>query len=214
MKELIISRYNTLSTLFASMFLSIFLLMVRMKLTHSFFFIFLVWNLFLAFVPFAISLYVSNKPNTNQYKLAAISGLWLLFLPNAPYILTDFIHLRLSEPPLLWLDALMIASFAFSGMLYYMYSIQDMKSVLLKKFKPKWVKATFYLLPFLVAFGIYLGRFMRYNSWDIVHQPFGILANSLKILINPIVSYKIWAFTIGLGGFLLITQKVFSKLKD
>ncbi|MCB0470421.1 MAG: DUF1361 domain-containing protein, partial [Flavobacteriaceae bacterium] len=83
MKELIFSRYKTLSTLFISMCLSIFLLMVRMKLTLSFQFIFLVWNLFLAFVPFMMTLYLSSKQDLSKLQLALTFVAWLLFLPNA-----------------------------------------------------------------------------------------------------------------------------------
>lgn len=211
MKELIISRYKTLSTLFVSMCISIFLLMVRMKLTHSFQFVFLVWNLFLAFIPFVMTLYLSRRQDVGKLKLAITSIVWLLFLPNAPYIMTDLIHLQLSHGKLFWLDFLVISSFAINGLFCYLYSIQDMKAILQGHFNRKWINSGFHLLPFMIAYGVFLGRFLRYNSWDILHHPFNIVLDSLMILFNPVTHYKIWLFTIVFGGFLLVIKNIHTK---
>ena len=208
MKELIFSRYKTLSTLFISMCLSIFLLMVRMKLTLSFQFIFLVWNLFLAFVPFMVTLYLSSKQDLSKLQLALTFLAWLLFLPNAPYLITDLIHLQLSIGKLFWLDALVISSFAINGLLCYLNSIKDMKAILQEHVPKKWVTLGFHFVPFLAAYGVFLGRFLRYNSWDILHQPFRIALDSLLILVNPVTHYKIWLFTIVFGGFLYLINKL------
>lgn len=89
LKQLIEKRFKTYAIITISMLFSLILLMVRMKITQSFFYLFLVWNLFLAVIPFAISTYLIGSPKPNKYALFFWFGLWLLFLPNAPYMVTD-----------------------------------------------------------------------------------------------------------------------------
>ncbi len=99
-KQLILNRFKVFSLVSVSMLLSIVLLMIRMKLTHSFFYLFLVWNLFLAVIPFAITSYLVSLPKLNKLSSALWFGLWLLFLPNSPYIITDLLHLKNKYKPL------------------------------------------------------------------------------------------------------------------
>ena len=125
-KTLLFNRFKIISLLSISIALSIVLLMVRMKLTHSFFYLFLVWNLFLAVIPFAISTYLISFPKLKKLGLLIWFSVWLLFLPNAPYIVTDLIHLRLSDTHFIWLDILIVSSFACNGLLLFYLSILDM----------------------------------------------------------------------------------------
>ncbi len=80
---------------------SIVLLIIRMKLTNSFFYLFLVLNLFLAVILFTITTYLASIPKLNKFKIVVWFGVWLLFLPNAPYIVTDLIHLKLNNTHLI-----------------------------------------------------------------------------------------------------------------
>ena len=112
-KTLIFTRFKIFSLLSISMLLSMVLLIIRMKLTHSFFYLFLVWNLFLAVIPFTITTYLVSIPKLNKIGLVVWFSVWLLFLPNAPYIITDLLHLKISPNHLLWLDVLVVSSFAF-----------------------------------------------------------------------------------------------------
>src|SRR5690606_35100362 len=196
MKDLIFSRFKTLTFLFCSMALSIVLLMVRMKLTREFFLLFLVWNLFLAFIPFAISFYLQTKADLKKWQLVFSGLVWLLFLPNAPYIITDLFHLRHSTPQLIWLDILVIVSFAINGLILYLISVTDMRQLFQQHFQTKLINWSFSMLPFLVAFGIYLGRFLRYNSWDILHRPLQLLLDCLDYLLYPLSHLGMWLFTV------------------
>lgn len=195
------------------MALSIVLLMVRMKLTREFFLLFLVWNLFLAFIPFAISFYLQTKAGLKKWQLLFSGLVWLLFLPNAPYIITDLFHLRHSTPQLIWLDILVIVSFAINGIILYLISVTDMRQLLQQHFQTKLINWSFSMLPFLVAFGIYLGRFLRYNSWDILHRPLQILLDCLDYLLYPLSHLGMWLFTASFGCLLLITTKVMEEKK-
>ena len=170
-KNLFLSRFKTIALISIAMVLSIFLLMIRMKLKHSFHFLFLVWNLFLAVIPFAITNYLLSSPKLNKIRLAVWFGVWLLFLPNAPYIITDLIHLTVSYGSYVWLDILVVSSFAMSGLLLFYLSFLDMKNVLKPHLKNHFNKYFSILIIYLSSFGVYLGRFLRYNSWEILSNP-------------------------------------------
>ncbi|MGC6430056.1 MAG: DUF1361 domain-containing protein [Jejuia sp.] len=170
-KDLFIKRFKIVSILSLCITFSIKLLTIRIKLADSFFYLFLVWNLFLAVIPYTITTYLVNLPRVNKLWLVFWFGVWLLFLPNAPYIITDLIHLRISEIKLIWLDILIVIAFAFTGLLLFYFSFLDMMTTLRHYLKRKVV--SFLIPPLLVlsAFGVYLGRFLRYNSWEILSNP-------------------------------------------
>lgn len=213
-KQLVLHRFNVLSLLGVSILFSIILLMIRMKLTHSFFYLFLVWNLFLAVIPFTITTYLSSLPKLNKFMLIVWFSVWLLFLPNAPYIVTDLLHLKISNTSFLWLDILVVLSFAFNGLVLFFISLRDMKSILdafIGKIKTNYV-ITFIL--FLTAFGVYLGRFLRYNSWEIISNPKYLFIDILNIVIKPFANSEAWLFTILFGSFLIIGFWVFNNLKN
>lgn len=211
LKEYIFDKFNALSTLFVLVSGSLFLLMIRLKLTESFYLLFLVWNLFLAAVPFLISSFLSFK---EQAKLTVfvLGILWLLFLPNAPYIVTDLIHLRNSPLSIIWFDFLMIVAFAITGLYLYFLSALDMIRILKTQLGSTAVKYFAILLPFLVGFGIYLGRFLRWNSWDILQNPSGLLEDIFFIFINPIANRQAWIITIGFGMLLIFWQFLLKKI--
>ncbi|WP_456437862.1 DUF1361 domain-containing protein [Psychroserpens sp.] len=211
-KTHILNRFRILSILTISMALSIILLMIRMKLNQSFYLLFLVWNLFLAVIPFAITTSLISKPNPNKITLILSFGVWLLFLPNAPYIVTDLLHLNNSPNHLLWLDVLVIVSFAFNGLILFMLSLSDMEKLLKLYLKPKTVFPIMLSIFGLTAFGIYLGRFLRYNSWEILNNPTAIFYDSLQLIIQP--NIEAWIFTLTFGAFLAMTYwllKAFSS---
>ena len=147
-------------------------------------FTFLVWNLFLAWVPFVLSLGVAalHRYRGPRPLLWGLGAGWLLFLPNAPYILTDFMHLgRVGGAPL-WFDAALIGTFAVTGLILGLVSLLVVNHVAEARAGRVvgWAVAVSSLL--LSAVGIYLGRFVRFNSWDIVTDPHGLVAVVLQRL--------------------------------
>jgi len=156
--------------LFWGIIISIFLFVLRWAITADDFFMFLPYNLVLALIPLAISRllvqYMQRKHPS--WFLVGFSGfVWLLFIPNAPYIMTDFIHLGKVGGVPLWFDALLILLYASTGLLAGWYSLYDMQKLVAKwhgKFLG-WVFVFFVLL--MTSFGVYLGRFLRWNSWDL-----------------------------------------------
>ncbi|MBQ0787461.1 MAG: DUF1361 domain-containing protein [Oceanihabitans sp.] len=213
LKSILFNRYKIISLLTVSMLLSIFLLMLRMKITHTFFFIFLIWNLFLAVIPYIITTYLKSKVKTNKWQLVIWFGVWLLFLPNAPYIVTDLLHLKISENPFLWLDVLLLTSFAYNGLILFFLSLVDMKELLQKHMNNNKVELIMYFILALTAFGIYLGRFLRYNSWDILQHPTVLFKDILYRIIQPQQHLEVWLFTFTFGSFLAISFSVFQAFQ-
>jgi uncharacterized membrane protein len=178
----------------------------RVQRTSSDYFLFLIWNLFLACVPMVASralLIVHGRRGSDRTQLGLVA-LWLLFLPNAPYILTDIVHLRSSTPLLYWFDAMMILSFAGTGLLIGYLSLFDVHEVVEQRFGQAagWSAAAAALL--LSGFGVYLGRVQRWNSWDIVTDPYNLFTNIAHFFLNPSAHANAYRATALLSGALLM----------
>jgi len=159
----------------------------------------LIWNLLLAWIPFglAILIYDRHRAGTRPLRLLPLGALWLLFLPNAPYIVTDFKHLVPSAVVPLWVDIVVIAAPAWTGMLLGFLSLYLIQSVVrdLAGARLAWAAAVAVLG--LASFGIYLGRVLRWNSWDVLANPH-VLADLDGVLVDP----RAIGMTVLLSGFL------------
>ena len=214
LKTLILNRFKTLSLITVALLFSVILLMVRMKLNKSYFFLFLIWNVFLAIIPYAITMYLNTSQNLSKLNLGFWFMVWLAFLPNAPYIVTDLIHIRLGNDSFLWLDVLVGLSFALSGLLLFYVSIIDMQKLVTSQFKKLPVEAMTIALIFLCGFGVYLGRFLRYNSWEIISGPQYLIMDIITIIISPFQHFEAWLFTLGFGTFLVVGFWMFKNLNQ
>jgi uncharacterized membrane protein len=196
-------RLNTTILLISLSLFSCILSVIRIIYTGSLEFLFLDWNLFLAFIPWLISSIIILSKLQNRKTLLVILILsWLLFFPNSPYILTDLFHLRMSSNAPLWYDLILILSFAWTGLLYGFMSLRDIEKVLeIYIGKGKTVYLTIAFL-FLSGFGIYVGRYLRWNSWDVFVSPFAMSHDILSRLSEPIYHSRAFGLTIFIG-FLL-----------
>ena len=150
---------------------SLVLIFLRFYFFHNRSLNWMAWNIFLGFIPFFISsvfLYLNQKNRLINIIFILGSIVWLLFLPNAPYLVTDIIHVRNNGfvPPVY--DALLLFSSGVLGMLFFVYSVFDMEQILKTKMKEKYINLVVLSTLFLTSFGIYLGRFLRFNSWDVL----------------------------------------------
>lgn len=165
----------------------------------------LIWNLFLAWIPFGLSIliYDRHRAGAGPLSLLPLGALWLLFLPNAPYIITDFKHLVPSPVVPLWVDVVVIAAPAWTGMLLGFLSLYLVQSVVrsLAGARVAWVTAVAVLG--LASFGIYLGRVLRWNSWDVLTDP-RLLSDLDGILADP----RAIAMTVLLSSFLTLSYLV------
>jgi len=165
----------------------------------------LVWNLFLAWIPFVLAYFASALPwrRTLLYLVLPVTTfLWLIFFPNAPYILTDLQHLaRESTAAPVWYDVIMLIWFSWTGLLLGLVSLYLMHEIVHRNFG-RWIGWIFvFVVSGLSSFGVYLGRFVRFNSWDILNDPKEIVVTILGLAIDP--SMRLVAFTILFAVFYL-----------
>lgn len=158
--------------------LAVVLNVFRVFLFDKFSFIYLLWNIFLAFIPFAISSILLYFASNHKLKksLFFIGGIfWLLFIPNSPYIVTDLIHIgEIHAVPALY-DSFLLFSSAWVGLLLGMYSIYHIEQILKMKYSQKITSTIIVIIMLFISFGIYLGRFLRFNSWDIFERPLSFI---------------------------------------
>ncbi|VXB69348.1 conserved membrane hypothetical protein [Flavobacterium sp. 9AF] len=163
-----------------------FLLLCRAKLTQSVFYFFLIWNAFLATIPYLILLLAKQKIILleNSKIRILVFLLWLLFLPNSFYIVTDFVHLPKGNSNLFWFDLILLFSFSFLGFLLGLLALQEFKNCFSLFISTKILQYSIPAICMLNGFGIYLGRFLRFNSWDILTNPFPLFIDSFKCLLS------------------------------
>ncbi len=176
----------------------------RIHKTDSIHFMFLIWNLFLAGIPWIVSslLIVFPKLRKRYFILIPAAIIWLLFIPNTFYILTDLFHLNYENLAPIWYDLVLIFSFAWAGIMLGFTSIKDLELILSEKINKKIVVLITSLMLFIISFGIYLGRFLRWNSWNIINEPSNLLFDITDRFANPFDYPSTWGMTI-LTGILL-----------
>jgi uncharacterized membrane protein len=200
-----------LSTAFA-----LVLFVLRAMQSYSFAYANLIWNLFLAWLPFLFSLWIaalySARPD-RRWVIIFPGFLWLLFFPNAPYIITDFLHLKDRPGIPIWFDILMLAAFAWTGFFLAIASLRTMQ--LLVKNHLGWFLSWIFVgsVLTLAGIGIYLGRFSRWNSWDIFFSPKEILTDVIVRVINPLSNLNFYGFTSIITAFLVISYLMFISIR-
>ena len=189
----------------ASLALSILLIAGRVVITGRLSFLFLIWNLFLAVLPFGISTMLCTARGPLRARVLLPAGVaWLLFFPNAPYILTDLFHLDTRPGVPLWYDLALILSCAWNGLMLAYASLSDMQRLVQQRlgFWVGWGFATVALV--LSSFGIYLGRYLRFNSWDVLSNPLTLFYDIVDRLLHPFSFPGTWGVTLIFGLFLLL----------
>lgn len=204
-----------LAVLALSSLLSVVLVAFRVYYSGAGTYIFLVWNLFLAWVPLisALALWWVSPYGRRVYLLLVIflTG-WFFFFPNSPYLVTDLLHLQPRQNIPLWYDALLIFSFAWNGLLLGLISLWIVQEVIQTLFG-RWVGWLLVLMTLAASgFGIYLGRFLRWNSWDLLMDPRGLAADIATRLLNPGSHPLTLAVTLLFSAFLTVAYLTFALL--
>jgi len=145
--------------------------------------LYLIWNLFLAWVPYVISLFFIKK-ETSIYYFVPIFLIWLLFFPNAPYLVTDVLHLA-SGSIALWYDSLLFFFFGWIGLFLGILSLYRVHQYLKMHLNYFFSEISVFLICLISSFGVYLGRFERWNSWDIFTHPLFFFRHFFHLSINP-----------------------------
>jgi len=190
--------------------------MTRIAVSHRISYAFLAWNLVLAYVPLLIANWLNRHEIVmrNKVTMALSISAWLLFMPNSFYILTDLFHLQNDAGSKPWFDLTLILSFAWNGILFGIISIWKME-MLLKKTKGRFASAVFiFIVMWLNAFGVYIGRFLRFNSWDIIFNPFPLMADIVEMILNPCDYKSAWAISVCFACFISILYYTMKKLTE
>lgn len=206
-----LSIYNMYSTeerrFLTILLISCFLFYIgRMVLSETLHYFFMIWNLFLGVIPFLFSRLLTTKKikSKKQWILPVYALLWLLFFPNSYYMLTDLYHFNIRPGAPQWYDLIFLLTFAWTGIIVGMMSLWDIEKLfngsILEKRKP--MISTFLL--FLASFGIYLGRDLRWNSWDFFTNFWHVIVDSLIIFIRPFEYVDAWGLIMTMGVFLNI----------
>jgi uncharacterized membrane protein len=175
-------------------------------------YLFLVWNLFLAWLPLlfadAAMLFHQHK---NKFRFWIFTFLWFIFFPNAPYIVTDYIHINpwatIGIP--WWYDFIMITIFAFTGILLGLCSLQTIKKLTVERLGLFWSWFFMVLVSFLSGFGIYLGRVLRWNSWDFISNPQELFSDIGMRFIDPISHPLAWFISLLFGALVISSYLIF-----
>lgn len=196
--------------LFLTAFTSV-LLLLRFSLTGSVRYAFLMWNLVLAWVSSIATFWLSrhvSRPTTWLTILTLI--LWLLFLPNAFYIVSDLIHLQSTGEVSILFDAVLVFTFSVVGFLLGLASLGVVHYWLWRRIGEKGSALVVTSVILLCSFAIYLGRYLRWNSWDIITNPLGLLIDVSQRVIYPLDNPRTISTTFLF--FMLIGTTYFSLL--
>ena len=195
-------RLAALAALVVSSAFGIALVLLRLAWTGEPHYANLFWNLFLAWIPFVLALVLYDRARRGSRSVALLvpAVLWLVFLPNAPYLVTEFGLLRLVDGMPVWFDVAMLTTFAWTGLLLGFVSVYLVQQVAARSLGTTsgWLTAACALG--LSGVGIYLGRYLRLNSWDLLLQPHGVLAEVLERLTTT----RMVGMSLVMGTFLMV----------
>ncbi len=171
----------------------------------------LVWNLFLAWIPLVVALFVYDAHRRGARPALLVEGgaAWLLFFPNAPYLLTDFKHLDTWSGVPVWYDVVLLSAAAWTGLLLGFASLYLIQSVARDLLGAAAAWAIVFASIVLGSFGIYLGRFERWNSWDALTSPRRLLGDVWAGAMSPADHPRALAVTVLFTGFLAIAYLAF-----
>lgn len=200
------------SLLFKPVVFCLILLSIRAFKTGHLSFYFLLWNLFLAWLPYCL---ISGYDKFQRKELQfVIIGLTILFLPNAPYILTDLFHLTLNLRAPLWFDLILILSFSLLGLLYFILTTDRLFAILAPFFGSR---KLFNCVKFLVilsnGYGIYLGRYLRFNSWDVISNPDTLLFQMYRSVFDRNSYKETLSVTFTFTIFLYLVFEIYESVK-
>ena len=206
-------RTDSEQVLILSSLFSMALICFRMLYTGDHLFLFLVWNLFLAFIPWYLSSWMNRKMRDNNVTtFLACVFVWLLFIPNSFYILTDLFHLDMNVNVPLWYDLALLLGFAWNGLLFGILSVRQMERLFEHYFNKKFELLFIFPVMLLNGFGVYIGRYLRFNSWDVLTNPFQLMQDIVYMFIHPIRNRFDWSMIICYSVFLMLIYSGIKRL--
>lgn len=150
--------------------------------------VYLVWNLFLAWVPFVLTGWLDNilrRKAWSSWEGLLATLLWLIFLPNTFYMVSDFIHLADVDAGRLLFNAVVYTLFIALGVILGISSLYPVHQALRRRLGPRGAGALVVAILGICSVAIYIGRDLRWNSWDVVADPAGVLFDLSSRLLHP-----------------------------
>ncbi|MEA5405930.1 DUF1361 domain-containing protein [Arcicella sp. DC2W] len=196
------SHNKILSNLAMMSALGVFLFLFEAIVLHNTYLIGINWNLFLAWVPLFIVLYMNKQVKAkalSKNRMLIYSFLWLLFFPNAPYIITDLVHLHPYQGNSYWHHQIMIYTFAFVSLICGLLSLYWIQKIWEATFSKYWSMIFVIASVILAGYGIFLGRIQRFNSWDLFTHPMALLKYVLHSFSNPTAILMTFEFSVFIG---------------
>ena len=205
--------------IFLSALFSLVLVIIRFIHTGHFTFLSLIWNLFLAWLPYSISTlitYIRLNPR-RRWIFWALFLVWILFIPNSFYILTDLFHLEDEMNDMMvprWYDLILIISVAWNGLVMGILSVRQIEKLFFRD--AGFLNDGLFLFPimFLNGWGAYIGRYLRYNSWDIFINPFDLIRDISHMFRHPIVYHDAWGMILCFTILLMLIYTMLKKLSQ
>lgn len=186
------------AALLVSNLLSAILFAVRVEQSQNLRYWFLLWNLVLAWVPLGLVLLLRERLKFfgwSSWQSIGLTVLWLVFLPNSFYLFSDLIHLHASGEVSIIFDVVMFISFIFNGFLAGFSSLFVMHNLLMSKMPRNTAHSIVGAVLFVCSFAIYFGRDLRWNSWDVMVNPAGILFDVSERVISPLTHTEVFSTT-------------------
>ena len=168
---------------------------------------YLLWNLFLAWIPLVLAFLMDQRLRHGSWADWPVIGLslaWLLFLPNSFYIVSDLIHLEDMPRSDVLFDSLMFSSAVITGLAVGFTSLVIVQAQLRRRLSAAYTALGVTITLLLCSFAIYLGRDLRWNSWDVLVSPAGILFDISERVLNPFAYPQ--AFTVTLSFFAFLSS--------
>lgn len=188
------------------------LLVVRIAYTKELTYVFYIWNTFLAVLPLVFSHVLLRRNKYNGGALLLLTG-WLAFFPNAAYLITDIFHYTEKPPVPKWFDLLLVTTGAWNGLLLGIVSLMQVEQFLLGHMQRKRVNRLIILSFILCGYGVYIGRYLRFNTWDTVTNPQTLLQTIASHVFLPHEHLSVWAFTISFGAMFGIVYYTLKQFK-
>lgn len=180
--------------LLLSVLFSLCLVIMRFLLTWQLSYFFYFWNTLLAIVPLCFSRGLRRYSRLTTGSAMMMAG-WLVFFPNAAYMITDIFHYEFRPPVPMWFDLLVVITAAWNGLLLGIVSLMQVEHFLAGLYSRHTVTAFIFFSAILCGYGVYLGRVYRFNSWDVVTAPSGLASIVWGHLLRPFDHIHTWGFT-------------------
>ena len=202
------SRWGQFACVMAALTLGAGLVwVIAARANHSLAYWYLLWNLFLAWVPFVLGaalVFTARRYGWQSLQSFAMFVLWLFFLPNTFYMLTDYVHLQEFVRSNVMLDVVMFTLFVLNGLALGFSSVLMVHRAVVQKVSGRVIGIGLAALFLLSSLAMYLGRELRWNSWDVVSNPFGIVFNVSDLIIHPGAHPQAFEMILLFFGFLAV----------